>query len=60
MGGGGGGPLQLLKTLALREGGAPLSAGQKQLVARARALLRHAKVRQQGRGLHGIVFERFR
>ena len=34
--------------LVLREGGAPLSAGQKQLVALARALLRHAKVRQQG------------
>ena len=36
-------PLGLEMTLA--EGGAPLSAGQKQLVALARALLRNSKVR---------------
>jgi len=35
--------------LVLREGGAPLSAGQKQLVALAHALLRHSKA-WPGRG----------
>ena len=34
--------------MMLSEGGAPLSAGQKQLIALARAVLRRAKVRLSG------------
>ena len=44
-------PLGLEMTLA--EGGAPLSAGQKQLVALARALLRNSKACSQA---HKIIF----